>query len=329
MEFPQKAARNHGRDTNEIKTPRVSVVMPSYNHRRFLAEAVESVLNQSVRDIELIVVDDASTDGSRDLIQSYRQRDARVRAVFHPRNEGISRTFNDGIDLASGEYLAFLASDDLWLEHKLEEQLAAAQAFPGRVIWGDNYYVDGQGAFLDAEQQTAHRKREEIPALSGNLLDALLQGNFIFIWSLLLRRDILGDLRFDRDLIYLNDYKLVLDLAVKHDFHYVDAPLFKYRIHGANSILSNPHVWQRDKAKVAQHLLQTYGGRLPAKMKARLFVQIALCARDDEDYAAAARAMWKANLLYPLRIRYARLFFSALLRSWRHRTAAHREDSPR
>ncbi len=305
---------------------RVSVIMPSYNHQRFLAEAVESVLNQSVRDIELIIVDDASTDDSQSIIQFFQKKDARVRPIFHQRNAGISRTLNDGIDHAAGEYLTFIGSDDVWLEHKLREQLAAAEAFPDRVIWGDNHYIDGRGALLDARQQAPRRKRDTVPALSGNLLDALLQGNFIFIWSLLLRRALLADLRFDGNLTYLNDYKLVLDLAAKHDFHYVDIPLFKYRIHGANSILSNHPLWQKDNARVARHILQTYGDRLPSKTKARWLAEIASEARDAQDGAGAARTMLRANIAYPFRIRYMKLLLRDALGSLQHRTPPQRKD---
>ena len=80
--------------------PLISVVMTSYNHHRYISEAIESVLCQTFDDIELIIVDDASWDYSRDIIQRYQQTDPRVRFIFHKKNVGISRTTSDGFAAA-------------------------------------------------------------------------------------------------------------------------------------------------------------------------------------------------------------------------------------
>jgi teichuronic acid biosynthesis glycosyltransferase TuaG len=78
------------------------------------------VLNQSWKDFELIIVDDASTDDSEQIIKSYQERDSKIHAIFHSDNEGIARTVNDGIGKALGEFIAFIASDDVWVTNKLE-----------------------------------------------------------------------------------------------------------------------------------------------------------------------------------------------------------------
>jgi len=106
--------------------PLVSVVMPNYNGTRFVGQAIESVISQAYTNLELIVVDDCSTDQSTDLIQAYCDCDARVKLVKMRKNQGVAITRNIGIQMATGEYIALLDNDDLWEQDKLERQIALA-----------------------------------------------------------------------------------------------------------------------------------------------------------------------------------------------------------
>ena len=124
--------------------PLVSVLMTSYNHERFIQEAIESVLAQTCSDLELIVVDDASKDGSREIIKELQRKDKRIKPVFHASNKGIARTINDGIENSSGKYLALIASDDLWREDKLEKQLEILEKNENRVVWCNAEIIDGE-----------------------------------------------------------------------------------------------------------------------------------------------------------------------------------------
>lgn len=103
--------------------PLVSVVMPVYNAERFLRQAIDSVLNQTYRNIELILVDDYSGDGSVQIMKEYAGRDNRVCLIFNDRNRGVAQTRNNGIQAAAGEYIALLDSDDVWELTKLDRQL--------------------------------------------------------------------------------------------------------------------------------------------------------------------------------------------------------------
>jgi len=103
--------------------PEVSIITASYNTATFIGETIESVLNQSFQDWEMIIIDDASTDNSIEIIQLYQKKDSRI--IYHKRetNGGAALTRNDGIQIAKGRYIAFLDSDDLWQYNKLEEQI--------------------------------------------------------------------------------------------------------------------------------------------------------------------------------------------------------------
>lgn len=101
----------------------VSVIMPSYNSEKFIAQSLESALAQTYADLELLVIDDGSTDGTLGIAQGYAKQDSRVKVLKMPSNGGAAESRNLGIQHAQGRYIAFLDSDDLWLPHKLERQI--------------------------------------------------------------------------------------------------------------------------------------------------------------------------------------------------------------
>ena len=109
------------------KQPLITVVMPNYNGRSFVEQAIDSVLCQTYPNFELLVVDDCSTDDSLQLIQQKAQCDNRIRIIALAHNVGVANARNAGIAEAKGEYIALLDNDDLWTEDKLERQLALAQ----------------------------------------------------------------------------------------------------------------------------------------------------------------------------------------------------------
>lgn len=112
-------------------TPKVSVIIPTYNRADLLPRAVNSVLSQDFRDYEIIIVDDCSTDATQEVIQGFA--DSRIRSMRHERNRRQSAAINTGIAHARGEYVAFLDDDDEWLSMKLSGQLAAFDKSPSNV----------------------------------------------------------------------------------------------------------------------------------------------------------------------------------------------------
>lgn len=110
--------------------PRVSVLMPAYNAERYVSEAIESMLDQSFPDFELVVVDDGSTDGTGEIVERFADRDPRVRLVRCEENGGIARALNRGLDAARGEYIVRMDSDDWSYPYRLERQVAFMDANP-------------------------------------------------------------------------------------------------------------------------------------------------------------------------------------------------------
>ena len=142
--------------------PQVSVVMPVFNAQRYLAEAVESILAQTWRDFEFVIVDDGSTDRSPKLLERYAVRDSRIKLIRRP-NTGIVGALNDGIAAASGELIARMDADDVALPQRLEKQVAYLAQHPEVVALGSRVTgVDPYGCVLfHSEHKLAH---EEIDA---------------------------------------------------------------------------------------------------------------------------------------------------------------------
>jgi glycosyltransferase involved in cell wall biosynthesis len=166
----------------ELNKPTVSVVIPTYNRKAALARAIKTVVAQSYEDWELIVVDDASTDGPEEVVRTLG--DGRMVYVRHPQNCGGGAARNTGIRLARGKYVAFLDSDDEWFPEKLARDVAAFTR-PG----GDIGLVYCGKELVDPEGRVLLRR---IPALQGDLYRQLLAHDFIGSCSrVAVRRDIL------------------------------------------------------------------------------------------------------------------------------------------
>lgn len=125
--------------------PLVTVIMPAYNAERFLEEAVRSVMNQTITDWELLILEDCAKDGTLALARKLAEQDARITVLPNPVNMGVARTRNRGFELARGKYVALLDSDDVWHPEKLERQLNLAQKTGADVIYCSYGMIDEQG----------------------------------------------------------------------------------------------------------------------------------------------------------------------------------------
>ncbi|MDR0307887.1 MAG: glycosyltransferase [Chitinispirillales bacterium] len=128
-----------------LKEPLISIITPCYNSEKYIAEAIESVLAQTYKNWEMIIIDDYSSDNSLDIVNTYAQKDGRIKVVRQERNSGAAAARNRGIDISKGEYLAFLDSDDLWLSEKLEKQLRFMQKYNCDFSFTERELIDEMG----------------------------------------------------------------------------------------------------------------------------------------------------------------------------------------
>jgi glycosyltransferase involved in cell wall biosynthesis len=247
--------------------PKVSVVMPSYNHERYISEAIDSVLNQTFTDFELIIIDDASKDKSKEIIKIYKEKDSRIRAFFHSENKGISRTMNECLEKADGKFIAFFASDDAWVKDKLEKQLEVLAKDEDLIVWSEGLIIDAQG---DPTGELWTARFESKKKKSGDLFEEILVGNFICGQSRIHKRENISDIRFNEALKYLNDYLFEVELARKYEYYFIPEPLAMYRVHGENTRLDRMG-WSKDQIIMGEYFLQKYGDEISNKVKAKIF----------------------------------------------------------
>lgn len=213
--------------------PWVTVIALCYNHERFLRECLDSIAKQTFQDFELIITDDASRDGSVALIEQWIA-EHRPGTIFirNAQNRGICATLNLAIRRASGRFISMVATDDAWLPHKVEAQLAAAREVDSQtaVVYSDAAVMDENGAPIDETFLARHGHREASPP-SGNIFPALAEGNFIPALSTLIRRDALIAVGgYDERLSY-EDYDMWLRLAgAGYGFHFLPGTPARYRL---------------------------------------------------------------------------------------------------
>lgn len=195
--------------------PSVSVVLPTHNRRETLGAAIDSVLAQSWSDLELIVVDDGSTDGTAELLEAVDDERVRVRRLLRRSGAPVAR--NVGIAMARGGYVAFQDSDDLWRPHKLQAQVAALDAASHNV-------AVVYGAILrHAPRRSARIPASTQAALSGDLAGCLPVENFIALPAVLVRAEALRSVGgFDPELPRFQDWDLWLRLAERFRFEFLD-----------------------------------------------------------------------------------------------------------
>lgn len=221
--------------------PLISVIIPAYNHESFVLEAVRSVLDQSVGDLELIVIDDASTDTTWEQLQSIS--DPRIRCMRHEVNAGAPATLNEGLRLAKAPVVAVLNSDDAYLPERLTCMLSVLDSDPACAA------VFSRFELMDARSQPI----ETPPGHVGEppLLDAyagilseferrtlqLCAGNFLHTTSnLVCRTEVVRALGGFRDYRYVHDHDFFLRLSVAHAWRILPEPLLRYRHHGHNTL---------------------------------------------------------------------------------------------
>lgn len=198
--------------------PPVSVIIPTYNRARFVVKAIESVLRQSVTGLELIVVDDGSTDDTRAVLKEYSHR---IRYI-HQKNAGVSAARNLGIREARGKWVAFLDSDDEWTKDYLSTQIEQIMQFPAAVAHITNALTilpNGEKNSLFVQSGLSTRFNAKSYLVLERPLEAIITYALWFLQSTIVRRDILLETGlFDEDLSIAEDLDLISRVAIRGPF---------------------------------------------------------------------------------------------------------------
>lgn len=198
----------------------VSIIMPAYNCEKYVVEAINSVLAQTYKNWELLVLDDGSKDNTLQVIKEFSKKDSRIKALPNGKNMGVSATRNRGIELATGEWIAFLDSDDMWESKKLEKQLEVAKEKEAEFLFTGSSYINEQGE--------PFKGIFEVPAKVN--YKKLRNQNVISCSSVLVKRKYFANIKMEKDEMH-EDYAVwlrILKLGVTA--YGVNEPLLVYRI---------------------------------------------------------------------------------------------------
>jgi glycosyltransferase involved in cell wall biosynthesis len=212
-------------------SPIVSIVVPCYRYGRFVAQAVDSLLAQTLRAIEVIVINDASPDESAAVLRRYDDND-RVRVITHVRNIGHIASYNEGLAQARGAYLGLLSADDVCLASDAIERQVALFERDRRIgmVYSGHAIIRPDGARRDILPGSETGVRAGIDEFRG-----LMWGNYIPHSGTLVRADVQRALGpYEASLPHTADWDLWLRIATRHHVGYVAAPLYAYRMHGEN-----------------------------------------------------------------------------------------------
>jgi glycosyltransferase involved in cell wall biosynthesis len=219
-----------------MMAPMISVVMPAYNHEKYIGPAIESVLNQSYKNFEFIIINDGSSDNTEEIIKTYK--DKRIK-YFTQENMGAHNAINKGLSSARGEYISIINSDDLYHPDRLAELIKVAELQNAYFIFSDVTFINEHSEEIEKEYEWVNRLKSiyvESHSLQGTFLSgnvAVTTSNFFFLSTIL--KDI-GEFNSQR---YAHDYDFVLRVLARYPdkFIYIsDKKYLSYRLHGANTI---------------------------------------------------------------------------------------------
>lgn len=204
----------------DIHNPEISVVMSVYNGEKYVEAAIKSILNQTYQNFEFIIVDDASTDNTAQLLKSFS--DPRIRLIPNNVNQGLTASLIEGASAARGKYLARMDADDISLPHRFEVQLEFLKKNPACALVGSSYYHINEAGDIT--------KVIKVPTDYTSLKEGLAQQNWFGHGTVMIRKQAYDEVHgYDPQFIYAQDYDLWIRLAERYQVTNIDDPLYSWR----------------------------------------------------------------------------------------------------
>ena len=206
MNIPQLTNKIPANSQTHMDTPKISIIMGVYNGQKFLRQAIYSILNQTFRNFEFIIIDDASTDETETILDEYSEKDERIRVIRNPQNIGLTRSLNKSLEFARGRYIARMDADDISLPERLDRQLAFMENNKDVGVLGTGIKI------IDATGEVI--KTPKLP--KGNFTNYLRKKNLFVHGTLMFRKDSLDMVSgYNQEMKLAQDYELLLRLSEK------------------------------------------------------------------------------------------------------------------
>jgi glycosyltransferase involved in cell wall biosynthesis/predicted SAM-dependent methyltransferase len=233
--FVKKELRN---TKEEVNIPKVSIIMASYNHEKYVADTIDSVLSQTFVDFEFIITDDGSSDSTPDIIKKYAKKDKRIKVYTFSKNQGACIATENSFKYVKGKYIAIINSDDIWFLNKLEKQVKFLDSNKNiGAVFSFAEFIDNKGVFFDLPDTEGYKKvfHQKNRGRHQWLNHFFYNGNCLCHPSILIRKecyDVCGF--YKKELASLPDFDMWIRLCMKYDIHIIQENLIKFRLHDNN-----------------------------------------------------------------------------------------------
>ena len=300
-------------NTNQT-TPTVTVVIPAYNAMRYLAETMETVLNQTYQDFEVLVVNDGSTDETPNWVNKLSEKEPKVRMVSQA-NQGLAGARCTGVTNARGKYVAFVDADDLWKPTKLEKQVNSLENNPQAGIcytWTALADSDGKAT---GRVIASHAE--------GNVWQQMTEMNIVCCGSTpMIRRSCFDDVGlFDRAISPSDDWDMWWRISAKYEFTVIKEPLILYRQHPNNSSKKCDHMLATSRVLIERNFANAPTELLHLRSRSYgcIYLYLGWRAIENNDYEQASQFRQQAIAHRP-QLAYSaksiRLYIAILTQRW-------------
>ena len=263
--------------------PKISVIMPVYNGEKYLREAIDSILNQTFSDFEFIIIDDGSVDRSPEVIKNYT--DPRIRFYVNEKNMGVAATLNRGLELATGEYIARMDSDDIALPERFDKQVSYMDTHPGVAVCATAIRMFG-----------AQNGEKYFSTTHGQLKVDLLFNNCLAHPTVMMRRSVIGcKYRYNEEFSAMEDYALWIEVSREYELASIEDVLLMYRVHRSQVTQNRPNGYLEQEKMLKNKLLFELGV-LNDKNLETFILERSKCSLEEKiNYITLLKAMVKSN----------------------------------
>lgn len=264
--------------------PKISVIMPAYNAEKYIAEAIDSILNQTFADFELIILNDHSSDRTEEIILSYK--DSRIVYVKNEQNLGVAGTLNRGLEIARGEYIARMDADDISMPERFARQAERLDEAPEIAVVGCAIELFDETGTMEARRFSTDPKQMRVD---------LFFSSGLAHPSVMMRKSVIRELGgYDREFEGLEDYELWCRVSEKYGVTTLSEQLFRYRVHGGQ-VTKNPSPKHQARMEaLRERQLERLG--LPRELCSRIWRERQPKTKEEIlDQAAGFQAVLDAN----------------------------------
>lgn len=223
----------------------ISILLTSYNYEKFIGKTIQSVINQTYTDWELIIVDDGSTDNSLNIIKEFAQKDSRIKYFTHPdnSNKGLVNSIKAGLEKTNGEWIVFLESDDLITPDNIEKKVNIINKYKDKVnlIFNDCELFGDEKVIKDLEKAfNITRKKVNSKTYPANMFYDFYTVNLIFtLSSIMVKKSDLYKIDLNPPIDALFDWWIYIQLAYLNNFYHINEKLTKWQIHKTSYVYSS------------------------------------------------------------------------------------------